>query len=126
MTSTMKTLVRTLLLLFLFTAAVLAVDTGFKTRLITSATQTIKVKDGQFITIKSFTQDQDVGSGRGVLGAGLPPPSPTPTPTVAPTATPSSTDLTATKTDNSGAHTTFPASWTWTMHVANVGSGAAS
>src|SRR5256885_16035178 len=99
MTSTMKTLVRTLLLLFLFTAAVLAVDTGFKTRFITSATQTIKVKDGQFITIKSFTQDRDVGSGRGVLGAGLPPPSP-PVPTATPT--PSSTDLTATKTDNSG------------------------
>ncbi len=122
----MKTVTRALLTLFDFAAAALAVDTQFKTRFITSATLTIHVKDGQYITIKNFTQDQDVGSGRGVIDAGLPPPSPTPSPIPTPTSTPSSTDLTATKTDNVGGHTTFPGPWTWTIHVANVGGAAAN
>ena len=84
----MKTAVRTLLTLSVFAAAALAFDSEYKTRFITSATLTIHVKDGQFITIRNFTQDQDVGQGRGVIMAGVPAPSPTPTPTATATPTP--------------------------------------
>jgi hypothetical protein len=84
----MKSVVRTLLALFFFVAVALAFDTDYKTRLITSATLTIHVKDGQFVTIRNFTQDHDVGQ-RGVLVAGIVPP--TPTPTAAPTPTPTPT-----------------------------------
>src|SRR5437764_6639278 len=86
----MKTLVATLLATSIFVAVALALDTSFHTRLITSSTLTIKVKDGQYITIKNFTQDQDTGQ-RGVIVAGVPPPSPSPTPTNTPTPTPTPT-----------------------------------
>lgn len=121
----MKTLVATLLATSIFVAVALALDTSFKTRLVTTATLTIKVKDGQYITIKNFTQDNDVGQ-RGLIKAGVPAASPTPTLAPTPTPTPSSTDLTATKTDNVGGHTVFPGPWTWTIHVANVGGAAAN
>jgi hypothetical protein len=114
--------------LSLFAAAVFAVDTGYKTKIITSAPQTIRVKDGQIITIKNFTQDQDSGNGRGVIDAGLPPPSPTPTPTIpvpTPTPTPNSTDLTATKSDDVSGHATV-SPWTWTIRIANGGAVAAT
>jgi len=84
----MKTVVRTLLTLSVFAAAAFAVDTQYKTRLITSATLTIHVKDGQFITIRNFTQDKDVGQPRGAIMAGVIPSTPTPTPTATATATP--------------------------------------
>src|ERR1700757_1028920 len=125
----MKTAVKTLLTLFVFTAAALAFESGYKTRIIKSATLTINVKDGQIITIRNFTQDQDVGQ-RGVVTVGIPAPSPTPTPTptptAAPTPTPTSTDLIAVKTDSVGGQATFPNSWTWTIHVANGGNTAAN
>src|SRR5947199_87942 len=117
----MKTLFATLLGTSIFVAVALAVDTSFHTRLITTSTLTIKVKDGQYITIKNFTQDQDTGQ-RGLIRAGVPASVPTPTPT----ATPTSTDLIATKTDNSGGHTIFPTSWIWMIHTANVGGVAAN
>lgn len=127
MSSTIKTLVKTLLSLLIFTAAALAVDTSYKTRIVKSAALTIKVKDGQFVTIRSFTQDIDVGQ-RGVVVAGVPAPTasptPTPTPTPTPVATPSSTDLTATKTDDASGHASFPNAWTWKIHVANNGGTA--
>jgi len=125
----MKTLVRTLVMLLLFTAAALAFDTDYKTRIISSATLTIKVKDGQFVLIRNFTQDLDVGQ-RGIITVGVPAPSPTPTPTPTPTATPTATpttaDLIAVKSNSVGGNATFPSSWTWTIHVANGGNTAAS
>lgn len=122
-----RTAVKTLFALFGFAAVVLAVDTDYKTKIITSATLTIRVKDGQFLTIRNFTQDQDSGNGRGVIDAGLPAPSPTPTPTPTatstpiPSPTPTSVDLIATKTDNAGGHGTFPNAWIWKIHIANRG-----
>jgi len=86
--STMKTLVGTALATLIFIAVALATDASFKTRLITSATLTIHVRDGVFLTIRNFTQDIDTGQ-RGVIVAGVFPPTPTPTPT--PTATPTCT-----------------------------------
>jgi hypothetical protein len=83
----MKTLITAVLAISVFVTVALAVDTRFKTRLITSSTLTIQVKDGQFITIRNFTQDQDVGQ-RGVIVAGVVASTPTPTPTATPTATP--------------------------------------
>jgi len=85
--STMKTLVGAVLAISIFVTVALAVDTSFKTRLITSSTLTIHVKDGQFITIRNFTQDQAVGQ-RGVIVAGVVSPTPSPTPTATATATP--------------------------------------
>jgi hypothetical protein len=127
----MKTLVATLLATSIFVAVALAVDTSFHTRLVTTSSLTIHVKDGQYITIKNFTQDQDPGQ-RGVIVAGVPPlsptptPTPTPTPIATPTATPNSTDLTARKTDNVGGHDAFPNFWTWTIHIANGGAVVAN
>jgi hypothetical protein len=121
----MKTLVRTLLILSAFTSAALAFDTDYKTRIISSATLTIHVKDGQFVVIRNFTQDQDVGL-RGIVTAGLPAPSATPTPTPNPTPTPSTVDLTATKTHSPAGAITFPNTWTWTIRVANSGNTAAT
>src|SRR3984893_2954744 len=122
----MKTLVGALLAISIFISVALAFDSQYKTRLITSATLTIHVKDGQYIVIRNFTQDQAAGQ-RGVLVAGVvqptptPPPHPTPTPTPNPTPTPTSTDLTATKTHSPAGTVTFPNTWTWTIHVANGG-----
>src|SRR5689334_3130158 len=128
----MKMLVRTLLTLFVFTGVALALDGGFKTRFITGAPLTIKVKDGQFITIRSFTQDQAAGQ-RGVIVAGVnptptpaPTPAATPTPTPTPVATPASADLTATKSNSVSGNGTFPTPWTWTIRVANGGGTAAT
>jgi hypothetical protein len=80
-------LVAAVLATSIFVTVALAVDTRFKTRLITSSTLTIHVKDGEFITIRNFTQDQDVGQ-RGVVVAGVVSPTPSPTPTATATATP--------------------------------------
>lgn len=127
----MKTLVGALLAVSIFTGVALAFESQYKTRLITSATLTIHVKDGQYIVIRNFTQDQ-AASQRGVIVAGVipstptPAPTPTPTPTPNPTPTPTSTDLTATKTDNVGGQATFPNPWTWTIHVANGGNTPAT
>src|SRR5215472_1725130 len=91
--STMKKLVGTVLATSILVAVALATDTSFKTRLITSATLTIHVRDGVFLTIRNFTQDIDTGQ-RGVIVAGIFPPTPTPTPTATPTTptpTPTST-----------------------------------
>jgi hypothetical protein len=88
----MKTVVKTLLTLFVFAAAALAVDTAYKTRLITTATLTINVREGKYITIRNFTQDKDVGLPRGAIVVGVPPPTPTPSPTpTPPTPTPTAT-----------------------------------
>src|ERR1700730_2935689 len=127
----MKTLVGALLAISIFISVALAFDSQYKTRLITSATLTIHVKDGQYIVIRNFTQDQAAGQ-RGVLVAGVvqptptPPPHPTPTPTPNPTPTPTSTDLTATKTHSPAGTVTFPNTWTWTIHVANGGNTPAT
>jgi len=87
----MKKLVGTVLATSIFVAVALATDTSFKTRLITSATLTIHVRDGVLLTIKNFTQDNDTGE-RGVIVVGtFPPAPPTPTPTPAPTPTPTCT-----------------------------------
>jgi hypothetical protein len=82
--ATMKTRVGIVLAIAFFLAAAHAIDTRYKTRVITSATLTIKVPDHRFITIRSFTQDKDIGQ-RGFVTAGI---FPTPTPTPSPTATP--------------------------------------
>lgn len=122
----MKMLVAGLLATSVFITVALAIDTTFQTRFIKSATLTIHVKDGQYLTVRSFTQDQDAGQ-RGTIVAGVPAPSPTPTPTATatatpiPTPTPTTTDLVATKTNNAGGQSTFPSQWTWTIHVANRG-----
>ncbi len=127
----MKTPVAAVLATAIFVTVAVAVDTSFKTRLITSSTLTIQVKDGQFVTIRNFTQDKDVGQ-RGVIVAGVVPSTPTPSPTPAPTptptaaATPTSTDLTATKTNSVGGNVTFPNPWTWNIHVANGGGSPAT
>ena len=122
----MKTLVAVLLATSVFITVALAIDTSFQTRFITSSTLTIHVKDGQYLTIRSFTQDQDAGQ-RGTIVAGVPASSPTPMPTAAasptptPSPTPNSADLTATKTNNVGGQATSSSQWTWTIHVANRG-----
>jgi hypothetical protein len=88
----MKTLVGIALAISVFLAAAQPIDTRYKTRIITSATLTIKVADHRFITIKSFTQDKLGTKGeRGVIVAGVIPPTPTPTQTPAPTPTPTCT-----------------------------------
>src|ERR1700730_3303988 len=108
----MKTLVGALLAISIFISVALAFDSQYKTRLITSATLTIHLKDGQYIVIRNFTQDQ-AASQRGIIVAGVIPSTPTPTPTPNPTPTPSSTDLTATKTNNVGGNVTSQnPSWT--------------
>jgi hypothetical protein len=84
----MKPVIGAVLGLSIFAVVALAFDSHYETRLITTATLTIHVKEGQFLTIKNFTQDQDVGNGRGVIDAGVPVPSPTPTPTATATPTP--------------------------------------
>jgi hypothetical protein len=121
----MKTLVGTLLAVSIFVSVALAFDSQYKTRLITSATLTIHVKDGQYIVIRNFTQDQ-AASQRGVLVAGVIPSTPTPTatPTPTPTSTPASAGLTATKAHSPAGIVTFPNPWTWTIHVANGGNTA--
>ncbi len=86
----MKTLLGTVLAISVFVATAFAVDTRFKTRLIKSATLTIHVREGVFLTIRSFTQDTDTGQ-RGVIVAGIFPPTPTPIPTATPTPTPTCT-----------------------------------
>jgi hypothetical protein len=124
----MKTLVGALLAISIFISVALAFDSQYKTRLITSATLTIHVKDGQYIVIRNFTQDQ-AASQRGIIVAGVIPstPTPTPTPNPTPTPTPSSTDLTATKTNNVGGNVTSQnPSWTWKIHVANGANAAAA
>jgi hypothetical protein len=83
----MKTLGVPLLIVSVFVASAFAIDTQFKTRVITSATLTIHVKNGLYLTIRNFTQDTDTGQ-RGFVFAGIIPPTPTPPPTPAPTPTP--------------------------------------
>src|SRR6516225_9429879 len=104
----MKSLTTALLTMSLFSAVVLAINNQFQTRFITSATLTIHVKDGVFLTIRKFTQDQPVKSGeRGVIVVGVPPPTPTPTPAPIPTPTPITTRLlTAAITSGSSASPT--------------------
>jgi hypothetical protein len=122
----MKTLFGTLLAVSIFTGVALAFESQYKTRLITSATLTIHVKDGQYIVIRNFIQDR-AASQRGVIVAGVipstptPTATPTPTPTPNPTPTPTTTDLTATKTNNVNSQVTLPNTWTWKIHVANSG-----
>ena len=72
----------------MFAVAALAFDSQYHTRFITSAPLTIKVKDGQYLTIKSFTQDNGASGQRGVIVAGIVPSTPTATPTATATATP--------------------------------------
>jgi hypothetical protein len=85
----MKTLVGAVLAVSVFLTAALAIDTRYKTRVISSATLTIHVKDGVFLTIRNFTQDKPgTSGGRGVIVAGIFPPAPTPTATPIPTPTP--------------------------------------
>jgi hypothetical protein len=82
-----KTLLAPVLVISVFVSTALAIDTQFKTRLITSSTLTIHVQDGQYLTIRNFTQDNSVSGQRGVIVAGIFPPAPTPTPTLTPTPT---------------------------------------
>lgn len=125
----MKTLVGTLLAVSIFVSVAVGFDSQYKTRLITSATLTIHVKDGQYIVIRNFTQDQAAGQ-RGVLVAGVIPATPTPTPTPTatttpnPTPTPSTFDLTAIKSHDPAGIVTFPNPWTWKIHVANGANAA--
>jgi CARDB len=120
------------LALSVFLATALAVDTQYKTRFITSATLTIHVRDGVYLTIKNFTQDTDAPGQRGLVLVGIVPSTPTPTPTATPTATPvptptpTTTDLIATKTDNVGGQDIFPNQWTWNIHVTNGGNTSGS
>src|ERR1700680_2559259 len=74
--STMKTRVGAVLGMSIFAVAALANTLQYKTRLITSSTLTIQVKDGQFITIRNFTQDTAAPGQRGIIVAGLVPPTP--------------------------------------------------
>src|SRR2546423_4268198 len=85
----MKMLVGAVLAISTFIGIALALDSQYKTRIITSATLTLHVKEGQYIVIRNFTQDQDVGQ-RGLIVAGIFPPTPTPaaTSTPVPTCTP--------------------------------------
>ena len=88
----MKRLVAPLLTISVFVAVAFATDTQFKTRIITSATLTIHVRTGQYLTINNFTQ-QNIGSPsqRGVVIISVNAPTPTPAPTATPTPTPTST-----------------------------------
>lgn len=88
----MKRLVAPLLTISVFAAVAFATDTQFKTRIITSATLTIHVRTGQYLTINNFTQ-QNIGSPsqRGVVIISVNAPTPTPAPTATPTPTPTST-----------------------------------
>src|SRR2546430_924988 len=83
----MKMLVGAVLAISTFIGIALALDSQYKTRIITTATLTLHVKEGQYIVIRNFTQDQDVGQ-RGVIVAGTVPSTPTPSPTPTPTPTP--------------------------------------
>ena len=84
----MKTLVAALVATAIFVTIALAIDTTFKTRFVTSSTRTIHIKDGQYLTIRNFTQDTAAPGQRGIIVAGVPSPSPTPTPTATATTTP--------------------------------------
>src|ERR1700720_2589681 len=88
----MKRLVAPLLTISVFVAVAFATDTQFKTRIITSATLTIHVRTGQYLTINNFTQ-QNIGSPsqRGVVIISVNAPTPTPAPTATPTPTPTPT-----------------------------------
>ena len=83
--STMKTLVGAVLGISIFVSVALAIDSSYKTRLITTATLTINVKDGVYLTITNFTQDTDAPGQRGVVLAGIVPSTPTPAATPTPT-----------------------------------------
>lgn len=90
----MKRLVAPLLTISVFVAVAFATDTQFKTRIITSATLTIHVRTGQYLTINNFTQ-QNIGSpsqrGAVIISVNAPTPTPAPTATPTPTPTPTST-----------------------------------
>ncbi len=107
----MKTLVGTLLADLDSLPALRSLSTdNIKTRLITSATLTSHVKDGQYLTIRNFTQDRSATQRGAVIAGVFPTPAPTPTPT--PTPTPyaqrqpcSTVRPTPTPIPNSNAHT---------------------
>jgi len=80
----MKSLAAALLVMSLFSAVALAVNTQFQTRVIKNATLTIHVRDGVSLTVRNFTQDNDAGGQRGVIVVGIFPPTPTPAPTATP------------------------------------------
>ncbi|HXY61070.1 MAG TPA: hypothetical protein VEH26_05660 [Chthoniobacterales bacterium] len=83
MRSTIKTLVGTVAGISIVVVAALAIDSQYKTRFITSATLTINVKDGVYLTIRNFTQT-GTATQRGAVIAGIfPTPPPTPTPAAA-------------------------------------------
>ena len=82
----MKRLIAPLMTISIFAIAAFATNTQFQTRIITSATLTINVHDGQFLTINNFTQ-QNTGTPtqRGVVVVSVNAPTPTPAPTPIPT-----------------------------------------
>jgi len=84
----MKTLVGAVLGISICAAVALAFTSEYRTRFITSATLTINVQDGQYLTIRNFTQDTDAPGQRGAVIAGVVPSTPTPTPSPTPTPTP--------------------------------------
>src|SRR5262249_17534144 len=87
----MKTLIAPLLAISVFVASAFALDRQYKTRFITSATLTIHVHEGQYLTIRNFTQT-GTATQRGAVIAGIfPTPVPTPTPTATPTPPPTCT-----------------------------------
>jgi hypothetical protein len=91
----MKTLIGVILAIAIFVSAALAINDQYQTRLITSSTLTIHVKDTEYLTIRNFTQDNAASGQRGLVVVTLNPASTTPTPTAVPTATPISLTTTA-------------------------------